>query len=584
MRFSGGVAGVAAAVLIIGGVAVIPSASAADGAAGTAAPASAPGTTLYVDPEGTSQCEDSGPGTQQEPFCTVQAAADVVEPGQTVEISGSSQGLITQPVVMTRSGTPTEPITFTWTDAAPSPLLSPHKQTGKPVITLENVHDVTISHLWIENFGTDDGIDLIGSSDISLESLQLTHVATTSTPASAAISIDGASSDVTVARSFFQGSPEYAVLSSPGAAQVTLTTNVASDQRGTGFALDGTADAVVTSNTVLAFCSTGTIAPNAVILADGSSGTVENNVLGTVTESSCDASGTGLSVDASSADSGGGVTADYNAIYSYSAGGDADYSWAGTSYDSPASFSAATGQGTHDIALTTALVQVPTAGSPAINSANCSAPGELGTDVNGNPWVGDPQAVDASLGNGGCNASRGAYAPQDSMPITDTPPALDATGYAAGALPFTTGLTVTGATTSGWGEPVSYAVNFGDGSSPAPASSGTEVTHTYTTAGQYKITITATDTSGSTSSTVLAPVYALPDQAPVAGLSAAPDGLHSALGINPDTADFTASPGSTGWEIASTAINYGGAGESFVAANGATWEYTYAQPGTPPPP
>ena len=104
MRFSGGLAGVAAAVLIIGGVAVIPSASAADGAAGGSAPASAPGTTLYVDFNGT--CSDSGPGTQADPFCTVQAAANVVDPGQTVVVSAASTLGTPQSVTIARSGTP----------------------------------------------------------------------------------------------------------------------------------------------------------------------------------------------------------------------------------------------------------------------------------------------------------------------------------------------------------------------------------------------------------------------------------------------------------------------------------------------
>ena len=55
------------------------------------------------------------------------------------------------------------------------------------------------------------------------------------------------------------------------------------------------------------------------------------------------------------------------------------------------------------------------------------------------------------------------------MPVTFTAPALNSDGYPAGAVPFTTGVTVTSGGTSGWGEPVSYTVDFGDGSSPAPA-------------------------------------------------------------------------------------------------------------------
>ena len=230
MRFSGGLAGVAAAVLVIGGVAVIPSASAADGAASIAAPASAPGTTLYVDFNGT--CSNSGPGTQADPFCTVQAAANVVDPGQTVDISAATTASDPQSVTITRSGTPTEPITFAWAGTGPNPGLSPQKQTGKASIAFQDVHDVTLSHLNIGSVGTDDAIDVIGSSDISLANLMISHGAASESPSppleSDDIMIDGASSNVTVSRTDFVSGPfQDAVLAKPGAQRVTLNIPIA---------------------------------------------------------------------------------------------------------------------------------------------------------------------------------------------------------------------------------------------------------------------------------------------------------------------------------------------------------------------
>ena len=211
MRFSRGLAGVAAAVLVIG-VAAIPAARAADSVAGRAATVATPATTLYVYANGT--CNNSGPGTLADPFCTVQAAANVVNPGQTVDIIAPATAQSPQSVTITRSGTPTEPITFTWPGSGPTPSLSPTKQTGNAVVTLDDVHDVTLSHLEIASYGTDDGIDVIGSSDISLSNLLIGHQATTTTPASAGISIDGTSSDVTVSSTMFEGSPQWAVLAS----------------------------------------------------------------------------------------------------------------------------------------------------------------------------------------------------------------------------------------------------------------------------------------------------------------------------------------------------------------------------------
>ena len=276
----------------------------------------------------------------------------------------------------------------------------------------------------------------------------------------------------------------------------------------------------------------------------------------------------------------GGVTADYNAFCT--AGGDDDYSWAGTSYPDPAAFTSATGQGAHDVTLANAVIRVPPEGSPAINSANCSAPGEPSTDIAGNPWVRDPLATDADLGNGSCYASRGAYARQDRLPVTYTAPPippLDSAGYPAGVVPYTFGVTVTSAATSPWDEPVSYTVNFGDGSAPVPATPGTATTHQYTTPGEYTITITAADTSGSTA-TATDPVYALPAKPLAIGLSAAPGGL--------DAVDFTFSPGNIGTddaeyrggEIARVVFTCGGASDQYALPGEGVWQCVYATPGT----
>jgi PKD repeat protein len=602
------VTGVAAAVLVIG-LAAMPVARAADVAGGnaattaaragdvvgggggtattaaatatvtTAAPATAPGTTLYVDFHGT--CSDSGPGTQADPFCTVQAAANVVDPGQTVEISAATASEDPQSVTISRSGTPGEPITFAWPGTGVNPALSPEKQTGKAVVTLQDVHDVTLSRLNIESWGTDDAVDVVGSSDISLGNLVISHYNPVSaTLQSDDIMIDGASSDVTVSRTEFYSSDfEDAVLVKPGAQQVTLTTNlVRTGNQASGFALDGTSGAVVTNNTVLVDCVGSTVNRTGIAFADGSSGTVENNVVESIASSTCPLATVGLSVDASSAASAGGITADYNAFFSE--GTATDYSWAGASYPAPAAFTAATGQGAHDLTLPAVFIGTPPEGSPAIDSGDCSAPGLLSTDLDGQPWLRDPLATDASLGNGGCYASRGAFARQDSMPVTFTAPALNSDGYPAGAVPYGAGVTVTSGGTSGWGEPVSYTVDFGDGSSATAATPGTAVSHTYTTAGQYAITVTATDASGMTVNANVAAVYALADSAPPAGLSAAPAGLGSTIGIQPDTAVFTESAGSAGWAIASSAISYGGSGAASNPGSDGTWEYTYAQPGT----
>ena len=172
-------------------------------------------------------------------FCTVQAAANVVNKGQTVDIMAAGTAYDPQSVTITRSGTATEPITFTWLGTGPDPaIISPPNQTGKAVVTLDGVHDVTLSHLQIDGYATDDGIDVIDSSDISLANLVIGHTIAVE-PVSTGISIDGTSSDVTVSKTVFDGTYLDAVLASAGAQRVTVTTNVVERNYGSGFVLDG---------------------------------------------------------------------------------------------------------------------------------------------------------------------------------------------------------------------------------------------------------------------------------------------------------------------------------------------------------
>ncbi|HEY2696356.1 MAG TPA: hypothetical protein VGJ45_12870, partial [Pseudonocardiaceae bacterium] len=60
----------------------------------SAAADTAPPTTLYVDNLIDSGCNDTGPGTLAEPFCTIQHAADVALPGQTVDIGPNIDNVV----------------------------------------------------------------------------------------------------------------------------------------------------------------------------------------------------------------------------------------------------------------------------------------------------------------------------------------------------------------------------------------------------------------------------------------------------------------------------------------------------------
>ncbi len=308
-----------------------------------------PPTTLYVN-NALAACSDSGPGSQAVPFCTIQAAANVVSAGQTVMIESTQAGA--QPVTITHSGTPSAPITFTGppVDAI---TINPGQATGSAVFTLKNVQDVTISSLPLYHWGGDDGVDVIGSSGITLSHLFMSHQGTTLAGAQAAsgVSIDGTSSDVTVTRSQLQGLVGYGVQVQPGARRVTLSTNYIGASRQPGVDLDGAVNAAVAGNTVAAACAQPTVEPDAVAVRNGTSADVEDNVLA-VGGTGCPQYGAGLAVDQEPA---GAVTTGYNGFYvAPTSTSSSEYSWAGTDYGSIAAFQAAVpGQGTNDVAVPT---------------------------------------------------------------------------------------------------------------------------------------------------------------------------------------------------------------------------------------
>jgi PKD repeat protein len=556
--------------------ALIPAAAAGDATAASAQPA-----TLYVNLYAKG-CDDKGPGTRARPFCTIQAAADVVNPGQTVQVTATSATRLDQEqVTITRSGTPQHPIAFTWSRTGYVPWIIAYEQTGHAPLTFKNVHDVTFSYFVVESDGTDDGVDVIGSSGITLDHLHVSPL-TSSGPMPAAISIDGKSSAITVSRVGLDIGLAYGVRAVPGARGVTVTTSVMYDVEGPDVWLNGVKDAAVTSNDLWVDCGGKAVVPSGITLEGGSTGTVENNVLEAETTNTCTSPVSALSVDAASAS---GVTADYNALNV--TGTDTAYSWAGITYTDPKSFTTATGQGAHDVTLPAELGDSPPEGSPALDSADCSAPGELSADLDGAPRVADPLAPDSSLGNGTCHADRGAHERQDSLPITTAISPTASSGVAAAAVPATFGVTITSAATSPWNEPVSYTVSFGDGSAPVPAVPGAAASHTYATPGPYTVTVTAADSGGSTSSKTYT-VYALADQPLTAGFTVAPGDLYASTNwLVPDTARFVASFGALGFEMAgTTTIDFGdgqaasGGSFGFDAPGNVVWPHTYATPGT----
>ncbi|MFC1420883.1 PKD domain-containing protein [Streptacidiphilus cavernicola] len=447
--------------------------------------------TLYVNKTGT--CSDSNPsaGSQALPFCGIQAAADVVAPGQTIMVgSADDDGSTYAGFTLTRSGTQNAPITITTAGT----------QYVRGTVTLTGVQHVQLTALHVD--ATGNGITVNHSSDVTVDRVTL-HNASDVLGANG-VDINGTSSQVTVSRSNISGTwAGNTIRVQPGAQHIVITTNYLTSDIGLPLPLvqvSAATDVDVTSN------SLSVIGAADIAFDSGSSGTAENNV-GAV-------GGTpALTV---STDSAAGVTADYNAFEQrLSTGG--LYQWGGVGYGSLAAFTAATGQGADDIDGPGEDYPLVYEGSPLVDSANADAPGELSTDGVGRSRVDDPNSPNTGAG-AHAYFDRGAYEVVDQ--IKDFTSGVLATW--SGAAPFTYAQefrAFPADVATSWGEPLHATVDFGDGSAPQAVTPGATAPHVYTTPGTYDAVTTVADADGNQLSNTV-PIRVLPPTAPQPVLTA----------------------------------------------------------------
>jgi hypothetical protein len=375
----------------------------------TAAAAAEPPAYLYVS---NGLCGAAQDGTRARPFCTISAAAAVVVPGQTVFVRG---GTYNEAVSITRSGTPTAPITF----VADRGMLSSDmvrvmagSGTEASAFAFSHVHDVTIKGFVA--FGSPVGVLVDDSTDITVDG-GAAHGAP-------GIRITGASKRVRVTRTAVQGSPSGRVVTAlavdAGVTDTVLDANAVVTNSGptavqrSGILVADAPRTTIVNNTLVTYCAGG------VILAGASRDSViENNIVetaanGTRTPTACPVPGLATGVIVSDA-SAPGTVADYNVIDP--AGAAAPYTWARASYSSHATFVGATGQGAHDIVAGPRLgdraggdlFYFPLNGdSPAVDSADSDAPRMLPTDMVDNAYEDDPAVSNTGRGIG--YADRGA--------------------------------------------------------------------------------------------------------------------------------------------------------------------------------
>jgi Periplasmic copper-binding protein (NosD) len=409
--------------------------------------------TIYVDNDNKS-CTDTGSGTDAAPFCTIQAAADAAVAGDTVQVVEGLYG----PVSITNSGTAAEPITFLGSTLGLGDEVtvgySGSNAEGPPAANGIDIDGA--SNIVVRGFGAVGSSSLIlvdNSTNVTLDQNVLGAGST-----DVGIEVAGTSSDVTVSRNFvgYSASTATGIQVDSGVRDTTITTNEFETDDSPGIVVNGAAGTVVNSNTVTTQCGAG------ITLSGASTGsTLENNIVdtaeNTTPETACSApEPNSIEVDAAAVS---GTVADYNLIDPNSGG--PLYDWSGTPYSSLSAFNSATSQGSHDIAADPDLSGQfnqngldLTGDSPAIDSADANAPGELSTDVLDNPRADDPQV--ANIGTGAGYYDRGAFefeAPLNQLTVSSA----KQTGGGPLDVTFTVSIN------NPWADSATYTIYFGDG-------------------------------------------------------------------------------------------------------------------------
>ncbi|MBP0449736.1 hypothetical protein J5Y04_09245 [Kitasatospora sp. RG8] len=351
-------------------------------------------TTLYVNNNAQANCTDGGTGTQAAPFCTVAAAAAVVQPGQTVQIARGDYP--ENDLTITRSGTSGAPITF----RGPSPFepgyggsasIGTSKAPGGG-LTVRGAAHVRFEHFGVYAAASRPVVLADGAQDVSFDDF----AAFGDTGAR----ITNGSGQVRYSRGTFLGTKGPTIKVDGGSTGTVVTTNLLVPGSGDDRAavlVDNAPNSVVVANSIEGVC-----APGIVLTGTSTGAVVENNVINPTGDQAVPCGGPdapqdfGLSVAQSAT---AGTKADYNTFDAQS--NTPAYNWAGTTYTDQASFTAASGgQGAHDFLAPISRFRGPDYTDHAGDAADETAPGMLPTDRFYKTAVEDPTLPDTGTGSG----------------------------------------------------------------------------------------------------------------------------------------------------------------------------------------
>ncbi|MBD0671793.1 PKD domain-containing protein [Streptomyces sp. CBMA156] len=510
--------------------------------------AAEPTAVLYVKDHGAT-CDDNGPGTRAVPFCTIQAAADRVLPGQTVEVAQNSY---IEDVTVRRSGEPGKPITFRGAGRlGKSPDIPSISGPLRQPVKISGQHDIVFSGFDVPGFEL-DGVSRVELSGNWIEQENNAAVRP-------AVRITGPSDRVRVERSVVRGT-SGGVTAGPGVTGTVIAGNDFVTVYGSSVSLTDAPGATITHNTTHTTWNTSVVLD---LAGSSDHATITDNVvaLGTVQVSAGSTAGTIL---------------DHNTLRWPAAD---TYKWAGAVYKTPADLLAATGQGRHDLngyvqfddafwPLSVPKAATGPAAGTAIDSAGPQTPGTPAVDLLGHGAVDHPEV--ANTGPDGGYRDRGAYEVVGLQEVR-----LDARGTVheapTGPAPFTVELTATATNT--WKTTLGYTFDFADGTDPVTSAEPT-VRHTYTAPGDYRPKVTVTDgLGGSVSGELSWPVQAGEDKPLTASLAVDQDTSSDPLAVRAEVT--TTSP----WRISGYSFDFGD-GPAKPNEGYFTERHVYAKPGT----
>ncbi|MFE2108105.1 right-handed parallel beta-helix repeat-containing protein [Kitasatospora sp. NPDC059463] len=454
-------------------------------------------TVLHVDNGPRSNCSDSGTGTPERPFCTVQAAADAAEPGQTVQLAPGRR--FTGQVTVRRSGEPGRPIVF---QGAEPTVHGPNASVGTRywsrgstpaphAFVLEGVHDVTVTGLRLD--APQEGVLVKDSTRIAVDHNDVeagdpvrggVRAFPAATPS---VRITGTGSYVTVSRNRISAAPVSGVAVDAGTSGVVVTTNLIAGSAGRGVLVTDAPGTIVVANTFGRNCGSD------VEFAGNSTGSVvENNILAKRPAPRCGGTAPTAIPLVVSAGSIRSTRVDYNTVVP---SGPYAYSWGDTPFATPEAFRAV-GQGASDNAVDPGFPAdredyTPAAVTGVTDAADPYAFGTLATDLLGAEPADHPRFPSPTAWG---YRDRGAIELQDPLRVRLAARPLPRPGH-----PLNARLTL--GYTAGW-TPGTATLDFGDGSAPHPVDPGYgTVDHDYPTAGTYTATLTATTPAGPTRTT-----------------------------------------------------------------------------------